>query len=242
MDLHLEYEFNRVSDSDTCVVFLHGWGMEGKCFDVFRNRLKDIANTLTLDFFGFGKSSNPIKYFDTYEYAYHTYILLRKLGINKVVLVGHSFGGRIALLLSSIFDIEIKEQILTSSAGINTFNLFKEIKILRYKICKKLVACGVLNNKVLKKFGSDDYRNCSDVLRAVFVKVVGQDLKKHLKLNDTKTKLVWDKNDNITPYKICKILNKKLINSTIEIYKTGKHFAFLHNENKFSNLLLSAIN
>lgn len=242
MDLHLEYKFNRVNGGDTCVVFLHGWGMDGGCFDSFLDKLKNLSNTLTLDFFGFGKSSNPINYFDTYEYAYHIYILLQKLGIKKVVLVGHSFGGRIALLLSSIFNIEIKEQILTSSAGINTFNLFKEIKILKYKLCKKLVKSGLVNNKILRKFGSDDYKNCNDILRAVFVKVVRQDLQKLLRFIDTKTKLVWDKKDDTTPYKICKILNKQLKNSTIEIYKTGKHFAYLYNENKFLNLIITSIN
>ncbi len=242
MNLHLEYKFNRISNEKKCIVFLHGWGMNQNCFDKVVSNLGNSNNILSLDFFGFGKSSEGREYFDTYEYAYYVYCLLKKLKMNSVILFGHSFGGRVALLLSSIFDINIEYLVLTSSAGVNYFDFKKEIRILKYKVCKFLVKHKLIRRDVLLKFGSDDYKKCNDISRSIFVKVVNQDLKKHLKKVNSKTLLVWDKKDKITPYKICKVLNKNIVSSQVVLFKSGGHFTFLNNTYKISKLLLTITN
>ena len=53
--------------------------------------------------------------------------------------------------------------------------------------------------------------------------------------------LVWDKNDDVTPYWICKKLEKGLINSSIFIFNYGKHFAYLYNINKFVEIIKIAL-
>ena len=153
------------------------------------------------------------------------------------MLIGHSFGGRIAILLSSLFDIDVKALILTSSAGINYCNVKNKLKILRYKFCKTLVKLKLLKKDRLNKFGSADYKNCNEVMKSVFVKVVNQDLRKHLKNIKCNTILVWDKKDKETPYIIAKILYKNINNSKIINYKNGGHFVFLYNISKFSQLI-----
>lgn len=237
MNLHLEYKFNRIYKSDICIVFLHGWGMNKEIFDSIIAKMENPCDILTLDFFGFGMSSEPKKYFDTYEYAYHIFVLLKKLNIKKIILVGHSFGGRISLLLSSLFDVDIYAQILTSSAGINTLSIKKKINIFRYKFCKTLVKRRLLNPKYLDKFGSSDYKKCNANLRSVFVKVVNEDLKKYLKKISAQTILVWDKKDDTTPYKIAKILHKNILNSNMVLFQNGGHFTFLYNIDKFSKII-----
>lgn len=236
MKLNLDYNLIK-NNNKSCIVFLHGWGMNKNCFEKVISNIERGYQILSLDFLGFGKSSEPSQYFDTYEYAYHIFVLLKKLNIEKVILVGHSFGGRIAILLSSVFDIEVEHLILTSSAGIITFDLCKLIKIINYKFKKILVKYKLLSYDYLQKCGSKDYKNCSANLKAVFVKVVNQDLQKHLSKISAKTKLVWDKKDKETPYKYCKILNKNIKNSEIKLFDTGGHFAFLYNVSKFSKII-----
>ena len=104
--LNLHYEYKNLG-SDLTIVFLHGWGIDGNSFNRIIDRLKDVS-ILKIDFYGFGKSSEPYEYFDTYEYAYQIFLLLKKLNISKAIVVGHSFGGRVAILLSSIFKISIR--------------------------------------------------------------------------------------------------------------------------------------
>lgn len=236
MRLNLDYNLIK-NKNTTCVVFLHGWGMNKKCFDKIIHNIANDYQILSLDFFGFGKSGEPSKYFDTYEYAYHIFVLLKKLNLDKIILVGHSFGGRIAILLSSIFDIKIEYLILTSSAGIITFDLRRVLKVLNYKFKKFLVKYRLLSCVYLQNCGSKDYNDCSANLKSVFVKVVNQDLQKHLSKITTKTELVWDKKDKETPYKYCKILNKNIKNSNIRLLGIGGHFAFLYNISKFSKII-----
>lgn len=236
MKLYLDYNLTN-GDNNICYVFLHGWGMKKECFDKIISQMNINGQILSLDFFGFGNSTEPKKYFDTYEYAYYIYLKLKNLNIKNIVLIGHSFGGRIAILLSSIFDINVKAQILTSSSGINYCNLKNKLKVLRYKFCKTLVKLKVLKKDRLNKFGSADYKNCNEVMRSVFVKVVNQDLRKHLKHIDCSTVLVWDKKDKETPYIIAKILYRNIKRSKLVNYKNGGHFAFLYNTNKFSQLI-----
>lgn len=234
MNLNLEYrEIN--DDKNKYVLFLHGWGMNKNCYEKIASSIN--CKSITLDFFGFGKSGEPNNYFDTYEYAYYVYVFLKSKNINSISIVGHSFGGRVAILLSSIFDIEVNFLFLTSSAGININSFGKKLKVYYYKLFKFLVNKKLLNARVLKKFGSKDYKNCNENLRSVFVKVVNQDLKKHLHKITCNTILIWDKKDKDTPYKICKILKINIENSRKILFKNGKHFAFLYNQNKFINII-----
>ena len=101
----MNYEFVN-NNTELTVLFLHGWGLSGKSFDAIINRMKQVSY-IKVDLFGFGNSEEPKSYFDVYEYAYQIFLLLRKNNVNKVVIVGHSFGGRLAIILSSIFDIDV---------------------------------------------------------------------------------------------------------------------------------------
>lgn len=236
---NLSYEL--IGKNEPVIVFLHGWGMDSSCFDGVINKLSPEQKILKIDFFSFGKSEKAEEYFDTYEYAYHIFLLIKRLDIKNIVLVGHSFGGRIAIILSSIFNLDIKNIILTSSAGVNRFCLSRKIKIAYYKFVKFLVNKRVLKNSILNSFGSSDYKKLDNIDRLVFIKVVNQDLYYLLKFIKCNTTLVWDKKDDITPYWICKKLFKGLISPNIELFTYGKHYAFLYNIDKFAKIMKSHI-
>ena len=165
----INYEFVN-NNSKSTVLFLHGWGLSGKSFDSVINRLNNVSY-IKLDLFGFGNTEEPKDYFDTYEYAYQIFLLLKKINVDNIVIVGHSFGGRIAIILSSIFDVKVNSIILTSTAGLNRFNIISYLKIKLYKILKKLVLLKILNKNILNKFGSKDYRNASYNMQKILTKV-----------------------------------------------------------------------
>jgi pimeloyl-ACP methyl ester carboxylesterase len=161
---NLNYEL--IGKSGPAIVFLHGWGMNKDAFNNVISLFDNDQLILKLDFFSFGNSDDVEDYFDTYEYAYHVFLLLKKLNLDEVYLVGHSFGGRISIILSSVFDVNICGCMLTSSAGLNRFDIKKSIKIISYKIAKFLCRKKILPCKILRRFGSNDYKN----LKVVFTK------------------------------------------------------------------------
>lgn len=221
--------------SEVTFVFLHGWGLNGDSFNKIINKLLD-ASVLKIDLYGFGKSKMPKNYFDTYEYAYQIFLLLKKLNIRNIILVGHSFGGRLAILLSSVFDINILSCVLTSSAGLNRFSLIKWIRVRIYKVKKKI--CKLRGVELVdKNAGSLDYRNANEQLKRVLIRVVNQDLRMYLSKIKIKTLLVWDKRDRDTPYWMCKKLHKIIEKSKIITFESGGHFTAFYNTNKFAKLL-----
>lgn len=230
-----------LGSGDSIILLLHGWGMNNNAFDKIvgdynLTNFKIIIPT----FLGFGNSNSLKKKYDTYEYAYHIFLLLNSLGIDSVsVMAGHSFGGRIAILLTSIFDVKVERLVLTSSAGINRFELKKNIKIMQYKLAKFFVKIGLKNKSTLSKYGSSDYRAISGYLKDSFISIVRQDLRKYLQyISVNKCQLVWDKKDKITKYYICKRLYRGIKNSEIILYKNGGHFTYLYNCFKFKNIIL----
>ncbi len=223
------------------IVMLHGWGMSKDAFAILSKKFNTKAKCLIVDFYGFGDSGMPEEYYDTYEYAYQIFLLLSKLNIKNIILVGHSFGGRVAIILSSVFDINIEGLVLTSSAGLNRFDLKKKVKVLLYKFKKKLSAYGLYSAKKLENAGSRDYKKLNPVMKSCFVKIVNQDLSYLLSKIRVRTKLFWAKDDKSTPFWICKKLNKKIEGSVATINKKGGHFVYLKRLNSFAFIIESLL-
>jgi len=229
-------DYNYIKKGSKTIVLLHGWGMDKSSFDELVHFFSKNYSVLTIDFLGFGKSDDVEEYYDTYEYAYQIFLLLSELQIGDLYLVGHSFGGRISILLSSVFDLNVKGLILTSSAGAIRFSLVKKIKILNYKLLKKLANIGLVKNDLLNKYGSDDYKKLDTKMKQVFIKIVNQDLCCWLCKITCMSYLVWDKKDDVTPYWICKKFSKLLCVCKIINYREGGHYVCFFNKIKFANL------
>lgn len=233
--------YDYINNNKRTLVLLHGWGLDKSIYDRLVHFFCNKYSVLAIDFPGFGKSEAPSDYYDTYEYAYQIFLLLKKLDIDEVCLVGHSFGGRVSIILSSMFDINIKGMVLTSSAGLNKFSLLKTIKIYKYKLCKKLHEKGYLKKWNSNRHGSSDYIKLDDNMKRVFVRVVNQDLGCLLRRIKTNLYLMWDKNDDATPYWICKKIQRCVKVNEIIITKKCGHFTAFCNTNKFINLCLKCL-
>ena len=163
---------------------------------------------------GFGKSGYDVEW-DIFDYADCVSALIKQMG--TVTLVGHSFGGRIALILGNQKSIE--KIVLTGCAGLKPrFSLSKVVSETKYKLYKKL-------KRDLSRFGSYDYRNAGK-LKPVLVRVVNEYLDKQAKSVTAKTLIVWGKKDEVTPYYMAKSLARKIKGSILKPLD-GDHFAYL---------------
>ena len=229
-----EVEDKNINTNNKTVLFLHGWGGNLNSFFPVQKSFIKKYNTLNLDFPGFGKSKEPNIPFDTYMYALSVYEILKKLNISEIIIIAHSFGGRIAILLSSIFHIKVTNLILISSAGIKPRrSLWYYFKVYTYKLFKFLVKKNIISHKFLKFFGSKDYKQLSKTMKQTFVNVVNQDLKMYLRLISAKCLIVWGKKDDTTPLYFAKILHREINRSKLLVYKKSGHFCYLENKIDF---------
>ena len=203
------------------LLLLHGWGGNVDSFGPFFDSMANHFCVTTFDFWGFGKSDKPPKNADIYWYAQMTRDFMSKLGLQIPLVVAHSFGGRVAIILSSknLFG----KVVLCSSAGMKPkFSIKKYIKIKRYKLAKRF-------GKNIKRYGSDDYKNLDPHMQKVFVRVVNDFLESCAKNTVVKTLLVWGKEDKTTPLYMAKKLNRLIKNSGLVTINGAGHFCFLDN-------------
>ncbi|MDO5571018.1 MAG: alpha/beta hydrolase [Bacteroidales bacterium] len=240
----LKIRYRETGEGKT-IVFLHGWGCS---LDIFKTIHTSIANNgfkaITLDFPGFGESSEPKNVWGVYEYADFFEKFVRKLQIKDPTLVGHSFGGRVSIIYASRNE-NLSKLILVDAAGIKPKRSLKYYyKVYSFKTMKHIVnfilpkdkANQIIDN-YRKKSGSSDYNGASIMMRSILSKVVNQDLKYLLPKIKVPTLLFWGKNDTATPIKDAQIMNKLIPDSGLIAYDNVGHFSFLERGAEFDAVI-----
>lgn len=218
-------KFLKFGNSSKFIVFLHGWGADKNSFLWLKNSYADYS-LIFVDFAGFGESEEPTKPYDGYNYVCDLKEILDKFFIESLTLVGHSFGGRVALKFSFLFQNEYTDfkLCLVDSAGLKPKRGLKYYyKVTKYKLFKKFFP----NSKKLSNFGSSDYKKLSKIMKQTFINVVNEDLSCYAKFINCKTIIFWGECDKETPIYMAKRLNKLIKNSKLKIVKNAGHFSFI---------------
>lgn len=217
------------------VLVLHGWGAEIRTVKPVADALSEKFKVWLVDLPGFGDSDEPPENWDVYSYALFVKKLTEELEISDPILIGHSFGGRLSIILAAKKLLNPPKIILVDSAGIKpkrgidycckvyTYKVMKRIAALTGKISKSL------EDKIKSKFGSSDYKNASQTMRAVFVRVVNEDLTYLLKDITCPTLLFWGENDDATPLSDAKKMEKLIPDAGIVTVPGGGHYSYLDN-------------
>ena len=217
-----------VGDGQTDIVFLHGWGGNINSFKFLCKHLTFSFRAMFIDFPPFGKSGELKQPLTIYDYAEMVERIVKKEKFRNYIFVGHSFGGRVSLILSNNKDV--KKLVLIDSAGLKPKrSLMYYIKVYSYKLIKKL---GIKVNA-----GSKDYRNLSPVMKKTFVNIVNTNLEKYAKMIKIPTLIIWGKKDKDTPMYMAKKLNKLINNSNLIVFSNAKHFSYIDNLPIFVNVL-----
>ena len=229
-NLSISYITNNKNGSKT-LLFVHGWKTNKHNLAAIYNYLLNDFNIIAIDLPGFGESSIPSDNFDSKEYANVVFSFLKKLNLEKIVYIGHSFGGKIGILLSTSYPNLVEKLVLIDSAGLKSKRYLDwYIKVWSFKFMKflhkKLTRDEKLLIKLKDNFGSDDYRDAG-TLRNIFVRVVNEDYTNVLSSIKCPTFLYWGEKDNATPLWMGKKMNRLIKDSGLYVVKGGGHFSFL---------------
>ena len=214
------YRYFRQEGSERPLVLLHGWGRSGDDFDEIIS-FYQTRSTLTIDFPPFGQSGTNLKEWNIYTYVSMVISLCEHLKIDEGDFLGHSFGGRIAIILSCVKRSLVHSCILIDSAGLKPKRSIKyKLNLAFYKLNRKLGFRG-------KDRGSPDYKALPPAMKETFKSIVNTHLDNYTKHIHAPTLIIWGKNDKQTPFYMAKRLNKNIKNSRLEIVENGGHFPFL---------------
>ena len=100
-------------------IILHGWGLSAFVYtELAKIIAKNNFRVIIIDLPGFGNSTSPRQLWGYEEFAkYISKLIATEVG-DKVTLMGHSFGGGIAINIASSYPSQIERLLLVDSSGI----------------------------------------------------------------------------------------------------------------------------
>jgi len=217
------------------VFLFHGWGGQSLSFRPVFEPLAKKYHVFALDFPGFGHSGLPPEPWGVGDYGNLVKEFSESLGVKKAHIIGHSFGGRVAIWLAAHFPEMVGKLILVDSAGIRPKRTLKYyVKISLVWTGKKIFSLPffgkqgpALVDRLYRFLGSKDYLQQTGIMRATLVKIVNQDLRGLLPKIAAPTLLIWGEKDEEVPLRYARIMEKEIRDSGLVVLKGAGHFSYL---------------
>lgn len=238
----------KIQGDGSPLLILHGWGNSSDAWIAIQKILaKREFKVIVPDLPGFGKSKTPKKSWNVDDYVWWLQSFIEKAKIRKpLFILGHSFGGRIAIKFSVKYPEKIKSQVLLGSAGIKSNLNFKQkvifllAKIGNYLFSKKtLVEFGnIARNIFYKIIREKDYVKLNETMKGTIKKILNEDLLGSLPNIKTKTLLVWGQQDKMIPIKHAYLMKEKIPNSKLIILPDSGHSPQRDNPKRLAQIII----
>lgn len=226
------------------IVLLHGWGCSTEVMRPIADHLQGRFEVISLDFPGFGASDDPPQAWGVPEYAQCTVAVLGQLGVERPILLGHSFGGRVLLHMAGALAYDADRLILVDAAGVRAEPPAKKSMRQRFYAAGKAftrVLPSALGEPMLERlkqrFGSADYRAARGVMRDVLVKTVNYDLTPLLPQVRQEALLIWGERDTATPLWQARRMEQALQHAGLAVIGGAGHYCFLDQPALFCSIL-----
>jgi len=221
---------------------MHGWGANLESVAPIVDALQPRAQALALDMPGFGRSSPPPSRWSSIDYARFVKSFLAAQGIDELDLIGHSFGGRVAICLAANPEpVRIGRLILVDAAGIRPRR--RASYYLKVGLAKGGRLAGLfgapgrhLQQRLRRRLASTDYLNASEAMRETFRAVIAEDLEQRLDEINVPTLLIWGSRDQDTPMWMARRMEEKIHNAGL-VTLEGGHFSYADQPQRFSQII-----
>lgn len=220
------------------IIILHGWGsaMSGKRYEGLKNLIEKKGYTVfTPDLPGFGENplTKEVLEFDDYVQFVKTFIekSLHHTKQKKIVLLGHSFGGRIAIRVAKLYPALIDSLVLTGASGIPRPlpSLKKKLVYALTKATRPVFSIppfsffyAFFRKAVYYSIGEMDYYKAAS-LRETFKNVYQVSILPDLPEISVPTLIVWGENDTFTPLADGQLMHEKIQNSKLVVIPDATH-------------------
>jgi len=213
------------------IILLHGWTYKKKKLSSLARKLANKGFKVffpTLPGFGSEKLKRAWT-LDDYVAWLRNFILKNK--IEKMNLVGHSFGGQIAVKFALLYPTKVESLVLISAAVVRRKpSLHRKFIIFTSKAFGSIFKCFPFNAfyeevrfLIYKLVGEADYYKAYPFLQKTMVNVLSENLEKDLSRISLPTLILWGKKDKTTRLKIARIAKKKIPYSKLVIFKKANH-------------------
>lgn len=229
------------------IIILHGWNLSGSRFSPLAGILGISGHRVFApDLPGFGCEPPPNKPWHVVDYAEFLKVYIDKNKIRRPVIIGHSFGGRVALKFSQLYPSDLRALILTGTPG---FSPIPTKKLMFFLIISKiggmLFALPVINLFAdrARRFlyyiaGAREFLRAEGVMQQTFKYIVQDDLVTAMEAVRVPCLLVWGEFDVITPLSIARRMEEVIPKAKLKVIPEEDHGVAFKNPNLFTSYIV----
>lgn len=211
----------------TKIYILHGWAIDEnneKKWDEFRSSLsKESIETKFLPLPGLSTKLDKVWGVEDYVNWLNKQLPEKE----KVILLGHSFGGQISSCFAAQYPEKVEKLILIDSAGIIDRSAKKVIKRFVFglvaKIGKKFFKHYFFQRVLYKLAREKDYVQANKIQKEIMKKVINFEVLDYLPQIEAPTLIIWGKNDTATSLKLGHIFKQEIKNSSFKVVDGARH-------------------
>lgn len=206
------------------IIILHGWGHNAELWRGIAQKLERFGSAEVWDLPGFGNEPLVNAQWGIGEYADW---VSEKIGetSDEIVLIGHSFGGRVASLLASRRLSYLRALILVGAPCIYRPSMMIQLKSAIASIVKPIVPASIRRMLI-----TEDLRDAEDSgVGNVFRNAVTNDQTQLLPMISVPTLLLWGENDDAAPVSIAKEIQTLIPKSVLTVLPKIGHNVHIDN-------------
>lgn len=219
------------------VLALHGWGRSSADFAA---TLRDL-DAIALDLPGFGATPAPPDAWGGAEYAKAVAEVLADMA-TPVVVLGHSFGGRIAVHLAAAHPEAVEGLVLTGAPLVRVPGAAARRPAVGYRVGRALHRRHLFPDSRMealrRRYGSRDYLAAVGVMRGVHVRVVNETYEDQLAAVACPVELVWGDDDGEVALAVAEEAQKLFRRASLTVVPGAGHLTPLTAPDALSNAVL----
>lgn len=205
------------------IVLLPGWGAGGDKLVSLATKLKHRGwQTLIIDLPGFTAPA-PAAVWGVDHYADYVQAKIRKHWPKGAIVFGHSFGGRVAIKLAARHTPGLAGLVLCAPGGLSRPLAFKRWGWAALAKVGKFLGLYRWRKLLYRVVGEHDYERSTGVMREVFKKVVGEDLRTQLEKITVPTLILWGQQDRVVPIRDGQSAQARIKNSQLVVFDHAGH-------------------
>ena len=214
------------------IFILHGWAVASgnanqEKWQPFIDQLENAGHTVVfLKIPGLSAPLNTVWNLDDFV-CWLSQEIQERAQNQKIVLLGHSFGGQIAVKYVAQNPKHIEKLILLDSAGIKDTAPKAVIKravfLVAAKVGRVIFTSDFMRSVLYKLAKESDYKNAPPLLRRTMSNILDAEVVADLPKISVPTKIIWGENDTVTPVKHAHQMHVLITNSQLSLIADARH-------------------
>lgn len=209
------------------VYVLHGWSVDPnnqEKWQPFLLALDDLE--VSTHFLNIPGLSSPLD--EVWNMSNFVAWLESQLPSEKpVILIGHSFGGHLAIRFAAEYPHRVAKLVLIDSSGLRDKALIPTIKRIVFwiaaKVGKLFFNIPAARTLLYKLARERDYNTAPPLLKRTMSTILDEEVHSELSKILCPTLIVWGEHDKVTPIKFAFYKKNQIKNSQLKIIKGARH-------------------